>query len=255
MKRALSVIRESAIIYLGDRRLKNLAVDLGIFDARDYEREKLEMKFIRSRLFSDETMLHFLTLAELRSTAEKLDIPTSRVSKSSLIAKLLAFRRTHAVNQRRKNIADAAGDNKHLSEGRAFSIDATSVGEAPEAGITNSFNFASVPKELLRCTHTRLFQRSDGKWVLASKRGTIFSVFRSMDAGKKWLIAFDEFRGFEHKQPSLSPPTGRRKRQRGKKTTCYKDDYGYKQGRGLCPVCFGGVGGGNCYKCGGTGFA
>lgn len=204
------MLREAIIADLSRKRLNRVAIDLGIFDAQTYSLDELELKFINSRKFTNEVLLNFLTLNELRATAKQLGVSISGVSRSALINQLLSYRKPPRKNKKSEGPNNAHDSNAICTRTRAGDVAVpagTKISPQVEENAPGGFDISKVPAGLRDCRKTWLYFASK-KWVLSSRRGLIISEFESPIEADKWLIAFNEFRNLEHIPAIRHKPPG-----------------------------------------------
>lgn len=99
-------------------------------------------------------------------------------------------------------------------------------------------------------------------WKIASRSGQILERFETKKAATSWWEKVCRDRGLEVKPLKLSKPTPHAKSKtrnlmkRKGSIARSNEKFGWSEGKGLCPVCNGdGGAAGQCYKCGGSGWA
>ena len=194
---SIRALRQAVTGNLTERRLSTLAVDLGIFDARSLTVDKLTAKFHRSNQFDDNTMLHFVTLNELRTIASSVGLNPVGINKKNLITELLKSRSSSG----KKPIQDGSASSARAPE------PAPEPEPDPEPEITSQFSPDGVPPNLYGTRHMLLYRDRD-YWYLSSKKGGIIKVLSSKEEAQAWHKAFDEYRGFPHDPAVLRTPTG-----------------------------------------------
>ncbi|BCO32597.1 hypothetical protein TspCOW1_27000 [Thiohalobacter sp. COW1] len=122
------------------------------------------------------------------------------------------------------------------------------------------FDGITIPSGIQTCRNVYLY--ADGeKWILSTRAHKI-AIFDNREDGEAWWQRFEEFRGVSHKPVKNSKPVAKVKnkkkanKRKGTTAGATTDSYGWSPEKGICPVC-GGDGGaaGQCYKCGGSGWA
>lgn len=220
------MLRKAVADALTRPRLNWLSVQLGIFDARELPHGELIAKFIRSRLFDNETMLYGLRIDDLRSVAASLDIDTACVPRKGLISQLLMYRRQSAPKPKarprpktKSKVAtesepgQAWGDEGDIPTGVSEANDGEGANQterdidAKQRKSEPGFKASDVPPHLFACRHMWLYEQGP-YWVLSSRHASTVSVFDSKESAQCWHKAFDEFRGFKHTLAKIGYPPG-----------------------------------------------
>jgi hypothetical protein len=116
----------------------------------------------------------------------------------------------------------------------------------------------TVPPGLYNCRNVYLYSVAN-EWIL-STRAVRLATFESQSDAEEWWKKFEGYRGYDYKPPKVARPT-RRTRGSVRPTVSVQSraesaDYGWSDGKGICPICLGdGGAAGQCYKCGGSGWA
>ena len=97
------------------------------------------------------------------------------------------------------------------------------------------------------------------KWCLSAKTNVV-TRFDEKDAAEYWWSSFNKQRGLDDIKLIMDKPGPKKVKKKKSKissiSTSTGTSYGYSSEKGTCSVCGGtGGGGGNCYKCGGSGWA
>ncbi|MBK6278281.1 MAG: hypothetical protein IPF57_09130 [Gammaproteobacteria bacterium] len=222
----MHMLRKAVVDNLTRPRLIWLSVQLGIFDARDLPKAELRARFVRSRLFDNETMLYGLKIDDLRSVAASLDIDIARVPRKDLINQLLTYRRKSAPKPKTKprhktknkvapesELGQALGDECYIPTGVSEANDGEGANQterdidAKQRKSEPGFKASDVPPHLFACRHMWLYEQGP-YWVLSSRNASTVSVFDSKESAKSWHKAFDEFRGFKHTLANIGYPPG-----------------------------------------------
>ena len=118
----------------------------------------------------------------------------------------------------------------------------------------------TVPNSIQGCRNVYLYQEKN-EWILSTRSQKI-ATFDHRDDAEEWWRKFEELRGFSYKPVKIFKPTPRVKNRKqrekyvGKKASATAKSYGWAPGKEICPVCAGdGGAAGQCYKCGGSGWA
>jgi len=222
----MHMLRKAVVDNLTRPRLNWLSVQLGIFNARDLAEAELIRRFIRSRLFDNETMLYGLKIDDLRSVAASLDIDIAHVPRKDLISQLLMYRRESAPKPKTKprpktkskvapesEPGQAWGDEGDIPTGVSEANDGVGANqtdrdiEAKQRKAEPGFKASDVPPHLFACRHMWLYEQGS-YWVLSSRNASTVSVFDTKESAKSWHKAFDEFRGFKHTLANIGYPPG-----------------------------------------------
>jgi hypothetical protein len=113
-------------------------------------------------------------------------------------------------------------------------------------------------KEKMNWKSAYLYPDSKSKWCLSS-RASVVTRFDSQREAEEWWSAFAEYRRVTNSYLIMQkPPVKKSNVNLTVKPTVAPSStsYGYSSEKGTCPVCGEtGGGGGNCYKCEGSGWA
>jgi hypothetical protein len=198
-------LRQAVTKNLSVKRLSSLAVDLGIFNARNLTADELAAKFHRTNVFDDNTMLHFVSINELRSVAHSMGLDPAGFKKSDLIAELLSLRSSL------RNMPSSDEDSSSASAPESApeqEQDQTQPESQPD--VTSRFSPDGIPPNLYGTRHMLLYADRE-YWYLSSRKGGIIKVFSSKEDAQSWHRSFDEYRGFPHDPAVLRRPTGKAK--------------------------------------------
>jgi hypothetical protein len=118
-----------------------------------------------------------------------------------------------------------------------------------------------LTKEKLNWKKAYLYQDSDLEWCVSAKTKVV-AKFESKDVAEYWWSSFNNQRGMKDSVLIMSKPRPKvEKVEKAKKrnlnvSSASNTSYGYSSEKSTCPICGGtGGGGGNCYKCDGSGWA
>lgn len=224
----MPTLREQIIHDLSRKKLDRLSRDLGIFNASDLSDEKLSAQFQRSRQFSNDTLLHFMVLADVRIVAKSFGIETTKVTRSALISLLLDYRvpsktkpgaevkakvqpkkKPKTTEKKKKETKPKTQSKKTFEKKEAKpsqskqGVDSNETKPAeielllPAVPLPVVVDLQKVPPSLVACKHLWLHQ-AGSHWLLSSKGGYTVSVFESESEALSWHEKFDEIRRYQH---------------------------------------------------------
>lgn len=90
----------------------------------------------------------------------------------------------------------------------------------------------SLSATLLGVVHGRKYKETDGRWLLATKRGLVIATFATESELDSWWQTFQTSQGREPKQLSIGKPPTRTPRTRTPRTRSYIRGAGLGRGRG-----------------------
>lgn len=119
------------------------------------------------------------------------------------------------------------------------------------------FKGVSCPDGLFGVRNVYLHKNKlEGGWLLSTRACTVIGKFESDSKAEEWWLGFELERGFEPKKIKRFAPPGRKSKVKYTKIKKAPPVYTSSGFSVFCPMCQGDGGvSGNCFKCGGTGWA